>query len=83
MSAGSCSQSPSTAHVVTRVISMGRRNTQLEPNLALKTKAEIGSLGLDQRTLPWLGFDRGQPNTSLFPGKHCRINALDGVASTG
>jgi len=33
-------------------------------------------------TLPWLGFDRVQPNRSLLPGKHCRINALDGVAST-
>jgi len=50
---------------------------------ALKTKAKslarVRSLG----TLPWLGFDRVQPNRSLLPGKHCRINALDGVASTG
>ena len=30
----------------------------------------------------WLGFDRVQPNRSLLPGKHRRINALDGVASS-
>jgi len=47
---------------------------------ALKAKlfASIESNG----TLPWLGFDREQPNRSLLPGKQCRINALDGVAST-
>ncbi len=44
-----------------------------------KSLARVRSAG----TLPWLGFDRGQPNRSLLPRKHCRINALDGVASTG
>jgi hypothetical protein len=34
------------------------------------------------RLLPWLGFDRVQPNRWVLPGKHYRINALDGVAST-
>jgi hypothetical protein len=49
--------------------------------LTLKTKAK--SLARSAGTLPWLGFDRVQPNRSPLPGKHCRINALDGVASTG
>src|SRR6266404_5595857 len=51
--------------------------------LALKTKAKSLARVRSAGTLPWLGFDRGQPNRSLLPGKHCRINALDGVASTG
>src|SRR6266403_5385628 len=51
--------------------------------LALKTKAKSLARVRPAGTLPWLGFDRGQPNRSLLPGKHCRINALDGVASTG
>src|SRR6266850_7136605 len=50
--------------------------------LALKTKAKPLARVRSAGTLPWLGFDRGQPNRSLLPGKHCRINALDGVAST-
>src|SRR6267142_3665085 len=50
--------------------------------LALKTKAKSLARVRSAGTLPWLGFDRGQPNRSLLPGKHCRINALDGVAST-
>ena len=51
--------------------------------LALKTKAKSLARVRSAGTLPWLGFDRGQPNRSLLPKKHCRINALDGVASTG
>src|SRR5882724_9284699 len=51
--------------------------------LALKTKAKSLPRVRSAGTPPWLGFDRGQPNRSLLPGKHCRINALDGVASTG
>src|SRR6266403_4656911 len=51
--------------------------------LALKTKAKSLARVRSAGTLTWLGFDRGQPNRSLLPGKHCRINALDGVASTG
>jgi len=51
--------------------------------LALKTKAKSLARVRSAGTLPWLGFDRGQPNRSLLPGKDCRINALDGVASTG
>src|SRR5712664_3562487 len=51
--------------------------------LALKTKAKSLARVRSAGTLPWLGFDRGQPNRSLLPGKYCRINALDGVASTG
>src|SRR6266850_2357821 len=50
--------------------------------LALKTKAKSLARVRSAGTLPWLGFDRGQPNRSLLPRKHCRINALDGVAST-
>jgi hypothetical protein len=34
-------------------------------------------------TLPWLGFDRVEPNRSLLTGGHCRINTLVGVASAG
>src|SRR6266480_240475 len=49
--------------------------------LALKTKAKSLARVRSAGTLPWLGFDRGQPNRSLLPGKYCRINALDGVAS--
>jgi hypothetical protein len=51
--------------------------------LALKTKAKSLAWVRSAGTLPWLGFDGGQPNGSLLPGKHCQINALDGVASTG
>jgi hypothetical protein len=51
--------------------------------LALKTKARSLARVRSAGTLPWPGFDRVQPNRSLLPGKHCRINALDGVASTG
>jgi hypothetical protein len=51
--------------------------------LALKTKAKSLARVRSAGTLPWLGFDGVQPNRSLLPGKHCRINALDGVASTG
>ena len=50
--------------------------------LALKTKAKSLARVRSVGTLPWPGFDREQPNRSLLPGKHCRINALDGVAST-
>jgi hypothetical protein len=49
----------------------------------LKTKAKSLARVRSAGTLPWLGFDRVQPNRSLLPGKYCRINALDGVASTG
>src|SRR5260370_2448053 len=51
--------------------------------LALKTKAKSLARVRSAGTLPCLGFDRGRPNRSLLPGKYCRINALDGVASTG
>jgi hypothetical protein len=34
------------------------------------------------RSLPWLGFDRRQPNRSVLSGKPCRMNLFDGVAST-
>jgi TolB-like protein len=54
-----------------------------QTRLALKTNAKSLARVRSAGTLPWLGFDRGQPNRSLLPGKHCRINALDGVASTG
>src|SRR5208337_5343274 len=70
------------ACLVNAVVAMGRRNTQHGPNLQRKQRltplARVRSTG----TLPWLGFDRVQPNRSALPGKHCRINALDGVAST-
>jgi len=69
--------------LINGVVSMGRRNTQVEPDLHWKTKAKslsrVGSAG----TLSWLGFDRIQPDRSLLPGKRCRINALHGVVSTG
>jgi hypothetical protein len=50
---------------------------------ALKTKAKSLTRVRSAGALPRLGFDRVQPNRSLLPGKHCRINVLDGVASTG
>src|SRR6267142_2569539 len=37
--------------------------------LALKTKAKSLARVRSAGTLPWLGFDRGQPNRSLLPGK--------------
>jgi hypothetical protein len=49
----------------------------------LKTKAKIAGWVRSVGTLPWLGFDRVLPNRWVLPEKHCRINALDGVASTG
>jgi hypothetical protein len=51
--------------------------------LALKTKAKSLAKVRSAGTVPWLGFYRGPPNRSALPGKHCRINALDGVASSG
>jgi hypothetical protein len=50
--------------------------------LALKTKAKNSGKVRSAGTLPWLGFDRVPPNRWVLPEKHCRINALDGVAST-
>jgi len=44
-----------------------------------KALARVRSAG----TVSWPGFDRIQPQSSLLAGKHCRIYALDGVASTG
>ena len=44
---------------ISRVSSMGRRNTQLEPALWLKTKLKsLARLDCASETLPWLGFDR-------------------------
>ena len=51
--------------------------------LALRTKPKSLVRVKSAGTPPWLGFDRVQPNGSLLPGKHWRINVLDGVASTG
>jgi len=50
--------------------------------LALKTKGKSLARVRSAGTLPWLGFDRKQPNRSVLPGKHYRINVLEGVAST-
>jgi len=41
---------------------MGRRNTQVEPDLPLKTKAKSLARVRSAGTLTWLGFDRAQPN---------------------
>ena len=54
---------------------MGRRNTQVEPDLPLKTKAKSLARVRSAGTLPWLGFDRAQPNRSLLPEKHCPFGA--------
>src|SRR6266852_4261870 len=43
-------------------------------HLALKTRAEIAREVRSVGTLPWLGFDRVQPNRSVLQGKYCRIN---------
>src|SRR5882762_10417512 len=61
------------------------RSTQHSSRTRLTLKTKVKSLTrVDQReTLPWLGFDRGQPNRLLLPEKPCRIKVLDGVASTG
>jgi hypothetical protein len=40
----------------------------------LKTKAKIARQVRSAGTLPWLGFDRVQPNRSVLKGKYCRIN---------
>jgi hypothetical protein len=53
--------------------------TQLAVKTRLIPLARVRSAG----TLPSLGFDRVRPNRCVLPGKHSRINALDGVASTG
>ena len=50
--------------------------------LALKTKAKSLAGVRSAGTLPWLGFYRVQPNRLLLLEKHCRMNSLDGVAST-
>jgi hypothetical protein len=62
---------------------MGRRNTQLEPKLAVKTKAKPLAKVRSAETLPWLGFESSTAKQRILPWKHSRINALDGVASTG
>ena len=51
--------------------------------LALKTKTKSLARVRSAGTLLWLGFDRVQSNRWVLSGKHGRINALDGVASTG
>ena len=43
-------------------------------HLALKTRAKIVREVRSVGTLPWLGFDRVQPNRSVLQGKYCRIN---------
>src|SRR5260221_1252498 len=43
-------------------------------HLALKTRAKIAREVRSVGTLPWLGFDRVQPNRSVLQGKYCRIN---------
>jgi hypothetical protein len=50
--------------------------------LALKTKAKSLAQIKTARALPWLGFERVEPNGWILPGKHCRTSAIDGVAST-
>lgn|SRR5690242_616103 len=60
----------------------GSTQHSVRTQLILKTKAESLAGVRSAGTLPWLGFDRAQPNRSLLSGKHCRINSLDGVAST-
>jgi hypothetical protein len=67
---------------ITRVVSIGSMQHSGRSRFALKTKARSLARVRAAETLPWLGFDRVRPNRSLPPGKHCRINALDGVAST-
>ena len=51
--------------------------------LALETKAKSLARVRSAGTLPWLGFDRVQSNKWVLSAKRGRINALDGVASTG
>jgi hypothetical protein len=60
------------------------RSTQhsARAHLALKTKAKNARWVRSPGTQPWLGFHQVQSNRSGLPGKHYRINALDGVAST-
>src|SRR5712664_3345425 len=43
-------------------------------HLALKTRAKIAREVRSVGTLPWLGFDRVQPNRSVLQGEYCRIN---------
>jgi len=50
--------------------------------LALKTKAKSLGRVRSAGTPPGLGFDQMRSNRSVLLGKHCRINALYGVAST-
>src|SRR5579863_4236445 len=52
---------------ISRVVSMGRCNTR-RTGLALRTKAKTLARVRSARTLPWLGFDRVQPNGTLDPG---------------
>jgi hypothetical protein len=53
----------------------GSTQHPVRTRFALKTKAKSLARVRSVGTLPWLGFDRVQPNRSLLPGKHCRINA--------
>ena len=51
--------------LVSRVISMGRRNTKLGPGWRLKQKLKPIARVRPAGTLSWLGFDRVQSNTRL------------------
>ena|SRR5712671_4108123 len=77
-----CPISDSTCPVTLGGLNRSKQHSS-RTRLTLKTKVK-SLTRVDQReTLPWLGFDRGQPNRLLLPEKPCRIKVLDGVASTG
>jgi hypothetical protein len=66
------------------VVSMGRRNTQAEPNLRLRTKAKSLAEGGIAGALPWLGFGQVRPRQIGSAGEAfsnqrigwCRIDRL-------
>jgi hypothetical protein len=61
--------------LVNAAVSMGRRNTELEHTLYWKQKLKSLARHRPTGTLPWVGFDRVQPNRwfsrgSIAESKH-------------
>jgi hypothetical protein len=65
------------------MVSMGRRNTKPEVYLQESQKLNAFTSVESNGTLPWLGLIESSRTVRFSREKHCRINRLDGVASTG
>jgi hypothetical protein len=64
------------------VVSMGGRNTQLEPNLHKKQRLKPLARVDQPEHCPAQVLTEYSQTEGILLGKHYRINVLDGVAST-